>query len=193
MSRSPVIWISKSELYFKRLALFILSGLWGSVAGTKPGLTAWKKHARLPLPGTLSLNLFQALKKVSQGCRPEPVSNSTLLESQKNKIPDLGLEDREQGKFWTLYKLQNMLSSQTASAVRREQPCPCVHWEGRLGSAVVFGLHQWGPDWWSGAWRSCFSLFAERGQDGVPSFVLAVRECIFPKWVVSGCSSSPHL
>ena len=140
MSRSPVIWISKSEPYFKGLALFILSGLWGGVAGTEPSLAAWKKRARLPLPGTLSLNLFQAFKKVSQGCQPEPVSNSTLLESQKNEIPNLGPEGREWSKYYMLYKLQNMLSSQNAAAVRSEHTCPCV-----LGRALGLCSSLWAP------------------------------------------------
>lgn len=140
MSRSPVIWILKSEPYFKRLALFILSGLWGSVAGTEPCLATRKKHARLPLPGTLSLNLFQAFKKVSQGCQPEPVSNSMLLESQKNKILNLRLEGRERGKYQTIYKLQNMLSLQTASAVPSKRMCPCA-----LGRSLGLCCSLWAP------------------------------------------------
>lgn len=45
----------------------------GALLGLNP---VWprEKCARLPLPGTLNLNLFQALKKVRQGCQPEPVS-----------------------------------------------------------------------------------------------------------------------
>lgn len=151
MSRSPVIWISKSEPYFKRLALFILSGLWGSVAGTKPCSTAWKERARLPLPGTLSLNLFQAFKKVSQGCRPEPVSNSALLESQKNKIPTLGPEGRERGKFQTLYKLQNTLSSQTAAAFRSKRTGPCA-----LGRSLGLCCGLWAPP--VGTWLLIWGL-----------------------------------
>lgn len=46
----------------------------GSVAVTEPCLAMSKHPANLPLPGTLSLNLFQAFKKVTQGCQPEPVS-----------------------------------------------------------------------------------------------------------------------
>lgn len=40
----------------------------------EPCLAMEKQPARLLLPGTLSLNLFQAFKKVTQGCQPEPVS-----------------------------------------------------------------------------------------------------------------------
>lgn len=158
MSRSLVIWISKSEPHFKRLALFILSGLWGSGAGTEPCLAVWKEQASLPLPGTLSLNLFQSLKKVSWGCQPEPVCNLVLLESQKNKIPHLGLEGREWRRRWACYKVWNMSSVQAISVQPASSRAVPVFWEHHLDSAVVFGLHCWASGCGSGTWRSCFSL-----------------------------------
>lgn len=106
----------------------------------------------------LSLNLFQALKKVSWGCQPEPVCNSVLLESQKNKIPHLGLEGREWRRYWARYKVWKMSSVQAIfvqPASSRDVP---VYWERHLSSAVVFGLHCWASGCGTGTWWSCFSL-----------------------------------
>lgn len=190
MYRSPVIWISKSEPNFERLALFILSGLWGCCCAwalfgrVKTACQAsfardfefkyisglYKGHSRLPARACVLIRCLIKLELIR-------------LESEKNKIFTLGLECREQWNYQALYNLQNMLSLQISAVVWGQQEDPWA--AGRL---LRHCCRLWAPPvgiWlllW--VWSSCFPLFAEKPGSHFSPGCWVVN---LSKWFIPGC------